>query len=226
MLAPRTSHLALHAVRFAAPAAVLAVTSSLPVAALASVAVFMSAFTVAHDAAHGSLGLSRRAHAALLTWSALPMLISGHAMRRMHAIHHARPLAAEDLEGAGATRSALGALLAGPANAVALRRAAYRRAPRAERLVQGLESVAGAVLTAALVVSGRPALVTYAVTAAVMQLTMAFWASHVPHHAPAWAIAVSRRLAFLGSPVLLSLAYHELHHQNPRIPCQALASVR
>lgn len=221
----RLSPFALPLVRVATTSLVLAAAPPVPVAAMASVGLFLTSFTVAHDASHGALGLSRRAHRVLVSLAALPMLISGQAMRRMHAIHHARPLADDDLEGDGARRSALGAIATGPCNAVALRIAAFRRAPRTERVVQLAESLAGLALGLVLAASGRPALVTYVVTALVLQLSMSFWASHVPHHAPAWAIAASRRLSFLRSPVLLSLAFHELHHQRPRVPCQELASV-
>ncbi len=81
-------------------------------------------------------------------WTGLLMLLSGHAMRRMHLRHHARPLEESDLEGVGARRSALMALLGGPANALALRVAAFRGARRHERIVQVLETLAGLAIVA------------------------------------------------------------------------------
>jgi hypothetical protein len=56
----------------------------------------------------------------------------------------------------------------------------------------------------------------------VLQLTMNAWASHVPHRAPVWLMAVASRLVWTGSPVVLSLVYHLEHHAHPRVPCATL----
>lgn len=214
---------ALHTLRIAACIAVLATSPRWEIAVVASAALFFAAFAFAHDASHGALGLSRRANTAALSLSALVMLISGHAMRRMHLRHHARPLSEGDVEGAGAQRSALGALLGGPANALALRIAAFRGARRRERVVQAVETAAGlAVVATALLVRSAP-LRAFVVVALVLQMSMGLWASHMTHHAPEWLATLCKRLSFLRSPVLLSLAYHELHHRRPGVPCQDLA---
>ena len=52
-----------------------------------------------------------------------------------------------------------------------------------------------------------------------LQITMNAWASHVPHRAPQWALNLAAKLAFTGSPVVLSLVYHLEHHAHPRVPC-------
>lgn len=202
---------------------VLVVSWRWEVAVVASAWLFFAAFAFAHDASHGALGLSRRWNTAALSVGALVMLLSGHAMRRMHLRHHARPLSESDLEGVGARRSALGALLGGPANALALRVAAFRGARRAERIIQVLETAAGLAVVAVAVVTRWTPLLTFVLVALSLQLSMGFWASHVAHHVPAWLASLCKRLAFLRSPVLLSLAYHDLHHRRPGIPCEDLA---
>ena len=216
----RYDHLFLHGLRIAACAGVLAAHVPIWTAVPVSVALFFAAFSLAHDATHGALGLPKRANAIVLSLSALFMLISGHAMRRMHLLHHARPLSEKDIEGRGANLSAVHALLAGPSNALALRLAAFRGARRDERIVQVVETLAAAAL---LGIATRSApLALYVAIAIVMQLSMSLWASHIPHNAPAFAVAICKRLAILRSPVLLSLAYHDLHHRRPGVPCQEL----
>lgn len=213
----RLGQLFLHVLRMVVCAGVLASSPRLAIAVPFAVALFFGAFSLAHDATHGALGLPKRANAIVLSLSALVMGISGHAMRRMHLLHHAHPLAERDLEGHGARVSPWRALMLGPSNAFALRVAAFRRAGRRERTVQAVESLAALVLLV------HP---LYAAVALGLQLTMSLWASHIPHHAPAPIVALCKRLAFLRSPVLLSLAYHDVHHRRPGVPCQELSAGR
>jgi hypothetical protein len=154
------------------------------------------------------------------------MLASGHGLRRMHLRHHARPLADDDLEGAGARVSLAGAFAIGPWNAVALRVEALRGKRGVARAWQVAETVACLGVGGLAMRAGAPALKAYVATALVMQATMSVWASHVPHRAPAWVTRVASQLAFTRSPVLLSLAYHERHHAQPGVACQALGATR
>lgn len=222
MLPGRRQNLALHALRLSTLLAVLASSPRVAVAVAASAALFFAAFAVAHDASHNALGLSRRANTVVLSLTGLLMLLSGHAMRRMHLRHHARPLEESDLEGVGARRSALMALLGGPANALALRVAAFRGARRHERIVQVLETLAGLAIVAVAFATRWPSLATFVLVAVALQMSMGFWASHLAHHAPGWLVEVCKRFSFLRSPVLLSLAFHDVHHALPAIPCQDL----
>lgn len=219
------SGLRLHALRIAATVAVLFVVSSSALRIAVALALFFAVFSAAHDLVHGALGLGRRANDRLLRATALLMLTSGHAMRRMHMRHHARPLAADDLEGAGATRSLFGALASSPANAVALRVEAYRSAPHHERRTQRVDTVLALVLAAVALVLGGEALRIYVLVTITMHVTAAVWAAHVPHHVPAWVARAVRPLAFLRSPTLLSLAFHEAHHAHPKVPCHRLAEL-
>src|SRR5439155_8354241 len=86
-----------------------------PLAVLATAAyTFFSYGSTSHDLVHGNLGLPRRLDRVLLSLIELLGLRSGHAYRAAHLHHHARFPHADDIEGAAAHQSWLGALLAGP----------------------------------------------------------------------------------------------------------------
>jgi len=69
---------------------------------------------------------------------------------------------------------------------------------------------------------GNPGLQAAVAMALLLQLTMNAWASHVPHRAPQWLLAIASRFAWTRSPVVLSLVYHLEHHATPRVPCAEL----
>jgi fatty acid desaturase len=222
---PRLLDLAVHLGRLAASMGVLALASSLASPAgmvAASALLFLEAFALVHDLAHGALLLPRRANEVALGLAGVLLLLSGHALRGTHLVHHARPLADDDLEGLPARGGFWQALAAGPGAALALRREAFRRAGRRGRALQAIETLAGAALVAAAIASGKAALVTYVVIALLGQATMSVWAAYVPHNTPAWLSAAAARLACTGSPTMLALAYHDLHHARPGIPCRLL----
>jgi fatty acid desaturase len=216
--------LALHVVHISSCAAALVVIA--PRTALggiaASVCLFLAAFSLAHDVSHSALRLPRRANEAALAASALVMLVSGHAMRLMHLRHHGHTLAKDDLEGLGARLPLLDAFAAGPRNMIDLRMAAWRAANRAGRAWQIGETLASIALAAMAMALPTRTLALHVGVSIAMQMTMSVWASHVPHNAPVWMTAFAERLAFTRSPVLLSLAYHDLHHRKPGIPCHQL----
>ena len=212
--------------RLVGSAAVLAAAAAEPLfAAPVGAAHFLAAFGFNHDAMHGALSLSRRGRDLALLGAGSVMLMSGHAVRVMHLLHHRRPMSDEDLEGAAAKRSLLGAVLESPRLSLAYRVAGWRRASRAERRWQLIEYGLDAAILAGLLASGLPGLQLYALVALLLQAFMPAWAGHVPHRAPAWLLGIARRLAFSRSLVVLSLAYHELHHLHPAVPCRDLARV-
>lgn len=202
-------------------ALVVAARGELPIAIPASAGLYFACFALAHDLVHGAFGLERTTNARLLSLVATGMLVSGHAMRLLHLRHHARPLAADDLEGDGARRSVLGALVTGPLSLVTLRIAAFRAANLPGRRRQLVEHAASLLLL--VLAAASHVLRVHVAVAVTLQATAPLWASHVPHRAPTWLTAVCARLAFLRSPVLLSLAFHERHHRHPRVPCADLA---
>jgi fatty acid desaturase len=222
---PLLDDLAVHLARLAASAAALALAASVASGAgmvVAAGLLFLESFALMHDLAHGALRLPRQVNEVALGLAGVLLLMSGHAVRRMHLVHHARPLTADDLEGRPARGGFWRALAGGPGAALSLRREAFRGAGPRGRRIQAMETVAGAALAAALLASGRAPLVVYAIVAMLGQATMSVWAAHVPHNAPRWLSRIAARLAVTGSPTLLALAHHDLHHARPQIPCRRL----
>src|SRR4051794_39328436 len=85
-----------------------------PGAIVAAAALWLAAFAAAHDLVHHALGLGRRTGAVALTVAGALMLTSGHAMLVSHLLHHKRPFADDDYEGAAARGDAAQALLKAP----------------------------------------------------------------------------------------------------------------
>ncbi len=217
--------LTLHVARVALSSSVLVLAPSTPLRAAASVALFFASFSFSHDLVHGALGLPRRLNELAIGAAALPMLISGHAMRLMHLRHHARPLADDDVEGVGARLPLLHAAALGPWNAIELRVGAFRAARGWNgRAWQIGETAAGPLLLGVIARLRPDAMWAHLLTAVAMQVTLAVWASHVPHRAPPAIRRLAARLSVLRSPVLLSLAFHDRHHREPAIPRDQLAS--
>jgi fatty acid desaturase len=215
----RTDHLVAHVTRVAA-SAVAYVALPGAYAALAAVGLFLAAFSFAHDLAHGALGLPARANRLWLSLAGAAMLTSGHAMRVAHLRHHAAPLADDDFEGAAVHGSFPRALLHAPRFAFAVRREAWRRASRHDRRWQLGEHLASLAL--ALLVVGR----TYALVALVLQLLAPVWAGRIPHTAPRWLIRTARAFAWTRSVTVLSLAFHDEHHEHPKVPTLGLRRLR
>ena len=223
---PRLADVSMHLARVGLSAMALAIAAradAILLAAPASVALFFASFALMHDVAHGALGLPRRANEIALAAAGALMLMSGHALRLMHLRHHARPLADGDLEGAPARLSLGRAARCAPIAAIELRVGAFRAAKARGRAWQAAETLLNAACLAWLLASGRPALLAWAASAVALQLSMSVWAAHIPHNAPAWLLGAARSLAFTRSPVALSLAFHELHHRRPDLPCSRLA---
>jgi fatty acid desaturase len=223
-LAPHVSRVALWAGAFVA---LSTCAPSPPFVALAatlavSAALFFSLFSLFHDAAHGSLLLPPRVNDALLALLSAPLFMSTHAQRQLHMRHHARPLAADDVEGAGAKLSFTGALLWSPVLAGENVAAGVRIVPRKLRALVLLEWAAVAALAAFAVAHPTSTVALFVLVAATLQLFASLWASHIPHHPPRLVQAVARRLVRFRSPVVLSLLFHNEHHARPRLPCALL----
>jgi hypothetical protein len=214
---------ALHALRVVAALAAYALATSgghFIFAALAAVAGYLAGFAWAHDLSHGRLGLAPRLHDGALATAGLLMLLSGHAMRRLHLRHHVRPLAADDVEGAVIEGPLAAAIVALPRLLVAARREAWRGTRTAERAWQVGENAA-VLLVVALV----PGLAIYAGVAFAMQLGAPLWAGRLSHRRPAFLVRAARCLIFTRSAAVLSLVFHDLHHERPRVPCHQLADL-
>lgn len=219
--------LSIHLARLTLSVLALVVLGPLhPLVAVAlSLSVYVSAFALNHDVAHGALALPRRLNEWLLALTALPMLVSGHSMRLMHLRHHSRPLADDDLEGQGALRSFLGALAIGPANALDLRVESWRVGNASQRRWMLGETIASVLAVASAVAVGPVAFKVWVIVCVSMQLTASAWASHLPHHPPVVLRRIALALAWTRSATMLSFAFHDAHHAAPKVPCRNLGRI-
>jgi fatty acid desaturase len=215
-----------HVGRLALALALLAVLprfAGRPGALVAALALWFTAFAAAHDLVHDALGLGRRAGATALSLAGALLLTSGHAMRVSHLVHHRRPFADEDYEGAAARVDLARACALSPWWSLATRLHAFMRAGARLRRRQLVEHGVALALIAAAWASALPSLRLYVVVALAAHLSAPLWAGRVPHRAPAWLLRAAAAVGRLGSPTALALAYHEAHHAAPRIPCRRLS---
>lgn len=193
----------------------------------ASAAIFLAGFAAQHDVAHGALkSIPKRLREHALSAVGALLLMSGHSMRALHLRHHARLFAGDDLEGASAKMSLVGAVIASPGLAIRMRIEALRTTHAREKRFMMLETALNLAAAVLLPMLFGVVGLLYVATAIALQLTMATWAGHIPHRAPRWAIAFAESFAFTGSPTMLSLAYHELHHEHPRVPTARLGHLK
>jgi fatty acid desaturase len=198
---------------------------AMAVVAGAAAMVFIVSFAFFHDAAHGALGLPNLGNDLILFVTSAPMMMSGHGQRQLHLRHHAHPLTPDDLEGKGANTSLLVSILEAPLASLQMRAVSFVAVPPKVRPWVAAENALNVVVTLALLGMAATGVWSVAVVLAtwwLLQLTMNAWASHVPHRAPVWLMAVASRLVWTGSPVVLSLVYHLEHHAHPRVPCATL----
>jgi fatty acid desaturase len=217
----KTIDLGAHLVRIALTVAVIAVVP-IELVPPASIGLFLAAFALNHDLVHGALGLRRRWSELLITLAGALMLTSGHAIKKTHLIHHRRTFAEDDLEGMSARFGFFEALSISPILAYRCRFDPLRGKNKVERRLQIAEHALSALAIVLIVVSRSPTLIAFAATAIVLQTFLPLWAGHIPHRAPKEMIELARKLAFTRSPTILSLAFHDLHHANPSIPCRKL----
>lgn len=181
-------------------------------------AAFFSFFILLHDAMHGALWLPRWANEALITIAGLMLLKSGHCLRASHLRHHQKPLADDDPEGAVASWPLWRVIVVAPFHILALHVRGVKLAPKTARLqiVETIGVVALLVLTAWI---KAPVLMLYAAVCFLGTTTMPLWAAYIPHGLAHDNIGVriATALARWWTPVLSTLAYHELHHRHPKV---------
>jgi fatty acid desaturase len=180
-------------------------------------------FAFFHDAAHGALGLPPRWNDMILMVTSAPLLMSGHGQRQLHLRHHARPLAADDLEGAGALQSLWWAAVTAPMASVHMRVMSFSAVNASVRPWLWVENGINIIIAVVAIASGHVGVQCALLVMLVLQLTMNAWASHIPHRAPHWLLHLAGKLAWTRSPVVLSLVFHLEHHAQ-RVPNCALSS--
>ncbi|WP_434384063.1 fatty acid desaturase [Melittangium boletus] len=181
---------------------------------VAAALLFFAIFALFHDALHGALGLPRALNERVLTWSGVLMGVSGHAARRAHLVHHARPFAVDDPEGMAAREGPWAALLGGPACYLGLRAWGLAHVPH-ERDLQRREWRAVAVYFLGLLLF--PAGRIFLATMLALHATMPLWAAFLPHHPPRVLLALASGLARVGFTLPAIFVTHGLHHQHPKL---------
>jgi beta-carotene hydroxylase len=200
-----------------------------PLTPLLALGVFLAGFVQLHDAMHRSLGLPRLLNELIIAASGLLLLKSGHALMATHMRHHGRVLAPDDPEAGVVHWRLVRVLWAGPLVVLGNRRRSLQLAPRTRgsQLVETAVTVAllgGAIELERL---GSPAGLIYWAVAAVMSGTMALWAGYLPHTLSSRQplLRLAAWLARAWTPILNSLAYHDLHHRFPKVPTSLLPAL-
>jgi fatty acid desaturase len=180
---------------------------------------FLTGLRLVHDAFHGNLGLRPWGGDVVLLVLSVLMLSSMHAVRLTHLQHHRECLGDEDVEGAVARRSGLGALLLGAIFPVQLHLAGLRLAsPRQMRWI--FTELALCIAWMAAIVATRHDVLRYHVIVMALGQTLsgffAVWTVH--HDCDRWH-QIARTLRHrLKSAVSFGMLYHLEHHLYPRVP--------
>jgi beta-carotene hydroxylase len=196
-----------------------------PVAAVFAAALytFYSYGSTSHDLVHGNLGLPHRLNHVLLSIIELAGLRSGHAYQEAHLRHHARFPHEDDIEGAAAHGTFIGAVLAGPLQQVRIWCWAVRHARRhrAWIVAEGLACLAIAIgALASWPVTRAPS--AYVVLVVLGSWTFPLITGYLPHH-PQGANALSQTRRFRGTVagvLFRQHLYHLEHHLYPAVPHQ------
>ncbi len=180
---------------------------------------FLTGLRLVHDTFHGNLGLRTWGNHVVLVVLSVLMLGSMHAVRLTHLQHHRECLGENDVEGAAARRSALGAVLWGALFPIQLHLAALRQAgPRQTRWIAAeLALCVGWI--GAILASHHPVLTYHVVAMAVGQTFSGFFAVWTVHHDCDRWDQIARTLRHrLKSAVSFGMFYHLEHHLYPQVP--------
>jgi beta-carotene hydroxylase len=196
---------------------------------LALASVFAVAILV-HDLIHNALRLRRPWSDLVLSFSALFLIKSGHALRASHVQHHRLCLSTDDEEGRVAHDSILRLVLTGPYLALRARWTAMRDGSnsRAWQVAETTVNVASfAALAAAARLGSRGALL-YLGAVLMVTVSAPIWGAKIPHTLPVGhpIVVWLRERANRWTPAACSVLFHELHHRAPRIPVALLAERR
>lgn len=209
----RPTAFSLHLVFAFPPLATMTIVESPIARAISGALLFLSLFSLVHDAMHRSLGLSSRANELVLSIGAVLIGVSGTAVRATHFVHHARPGAPDDIEGKTLRLSLWRAVLVSPfAYFELMIRAGRHVRPRARRRQWMEWGCCVVALSVAMSWGGAPR--TYALVVCFAQLTIQVWASHLPHHPPALVLSLGRALAWTRIPLVSAFVFHDLHHRR------------
>lgn len=182
---------------------------------------FITYGSTSHDLVHGNLGLKRSSNNFFLSAIELLALRSGHAYRLAHLHHHARYPEDDDIEGAAAKMSFVGALREGLTYNLKLYLWAHKRTSRDKSWIR-FEGIACVLLIAAAVFLAlfTPVFLVYAVLMITGSWILPLMTSYLPH-TPAGKNPLFQTRLFRGrvaSLIAMEHLYHLEHHLYPSIP--------
>ncbi len=182
---------------------------------------FISYGSSSHDLVHHTLGLPRRWNDLLLSLIELFSLRSGTAYRLSHLHHHHYLLDVDDVEGATAHGSLLGAIASGPTMQIKLWLWAWRKHRRMRpRLLAEAVSILTLIGLAILTVGWTPVPLAYVALVVGGSWLFPLITVYIPHDGNAKEPLRQTRL-FRGRLVQL-IAFHHLyhleHHLYPAVP--------
>lgn len=182
---------------------------------------FITYGSTSHDLVHGNLGLKRSTNNFFLCAVELLALRSGHAYRLAHLHHHARYPEEDDIEGAAAKMSFVGALREGVTYNFKLYRWALNRNSRDKFWIR-FEGVACVLLIAAAIFLClyTPIFLIYAALMIAGSWILPLMTSYVPH-SPEGKNPLFQTRLFRGkvaSLIAMEHLYHLEHHLYPSIP--------
>lgn len=182
---------------------------------------FITYGSTSHDLVHGNLGLSRSTNNFFLFAIELLALRSGHAYRLAHQHHHARYPEPDDIEGAAAKMSLMGALLEGIIYNPKLYFWSLKRARRDKLWIQ-FEGIACLLLIASAIILCfyTPIFLIYAVLMIMGSWVLPLMTSYMPHDPAGKNLLFQTRLfrGRVASLVAMEHLYHLEHHLYPSIP--------
>ncbi|MBI1371942.1 MAG: fatty acid desaturase [Phycisphaera sp.] len=188
--------------------------------ATASFFFFLTGLRQSHNAQHYALGITRRAHDAMLFVLSVAMLSSMHAVQVTHLHHHRHCLDDDDVEAGHATWPWWYVLITGWWFPIHLTRNAWRLGTPGKRRWIAAELVAMVVWVLAVVcVLGVPGLVWHVAAMATGQCFTAFFAVWIVHRGCTHDGQIARtQRGWLKNLVSYAMFYHLEHHLFPAVP--------
>ncbi|WP_020475735.1 fatty acid desaturase family protein [Zavarzinella formosa] len=203
---------------------VFAINDWWPAAVLSLMALsFFTYSSTSHDLVHRSLGMPGRMNEVMLCVIELLALRSGHAYRAIHLNHHARFPEPDDIEGAAARMSWLGAIRDGLTLQYRAWWWAVRRGGRDRAWMIG-EALAclSLVIASALLAPVTPVFLIYAALMIAGSWLIPLATSYIPHD-PDGHDELTQTRAYRGliaSAIAFRHLYHLEHHLYPAVPHQ------
>jgi beta-carotene hydroxylase len=182
---------------------------------------FVTYGSTSHDLVHRTLGLQQRVNDVLLSLIELLSLRSGTAYRLSHLHHHRHLLAHDDVEGATAHGSLLGAIASGPTLQPRLWLWAWNKHKRMRpRLLFEIIGIVGLICLAALAIPWSLGPIVYVVLVIGGSWLFPLITVYVPHNARSTEPLTQTRL-FRGRLIQIIAfdhLYHLEHHLYPSVP--------